>query len=283
MKKLIALSLSLLSLVACASTLNVATMNIEYFGLGGSPAGEFKDEYRIPFLKEFIKNELSEVDVFVFQEIVNKTALYDLMSEQHFSCVSYEHKMPLHQYVVLCYSKRFTFKSLNQDGLSYNLDDVLAGNSNMRPGVWGLLQDEQKKMTLRIIGVHLKAHADGRALRLKQVDALSRRLSNESEQFPTIVLGDFNAHENDKLDFEGIFSKSNFPMSLARYGEEFSYRTLQTSGAYDQAYLSSEIIYSAMVKGPCNNINNLGKRFGQIDFYNRTISDHCPVVYNLKF
>ncbi len=283
MKKLVVWVSLFLTLTACGSVLNVATFNIEYFGLGGSSAGEFKDEYRIPFLKEFMDKELSEVDVFIFEEIVNKESLYKMMAERNFSCVSYERAAFNHQYVVLCHSNRFVFKSLNQDGEGYQLEDVLAGNQNMRSGVWGLLQDSEGKISLRIIGVHLKAHPDGRPLRFKQVQALAKRLGDEKDKFPTIVIGDFNAHGNDALDFEKIFSESPFSLSLARYGEEFSYRTLQFSGAYDQAYVSSHITYSAFVKGPCNNKDNFGKRFDQIDFYNRTISDHCPVVYNLNF
>ncbi len=267
--------------IACSSPLSIATFNIEYYGLAGNSTGTFKDEYRNPFLEEFMKDQIGEAQVIVFQEIVDVPALGSLMAKFNMTCRTYEKQATeLHQYVVLCHKQEFRFESLREDGL-YAMEEVKAGNTHVRPGLWGMLQDREGHPILQIVSVHLKAHKDGTALRLEQIKALSHKLEKDRVAYPTIVIGDFNAHNNDKDEFAKIFALNTSKLKLASYPQANSYRTYEISGAYDQAFISDYLNFKAEVKGPCNLENQSGKRFLNLDFYNRTISDHCPVLYQI--
>lgn len=276
------LSLLILPLtIACASPLSIATFNIEYYGLAGNATGTFKDEYRNPFLEDFMKGQIAQAQVIVFQEIVDVPALSSLMAKFNMNCQSYEKQVTeFHQYVVLCYKQDFRFESLREDSL-FAMEEVKAGNTKLRPGLWGMLQDKAGHPILQIVAVHLKAHEDSAALRLKQVKAIYKKLEKNGAAYPTIVIGDFNAHNNDKEEFAKIFALNSSKLKLASYPQTYSYRTYNVSGAYDQAFISDYLNFKAEVKGPCNLENQSGKRFFNLDFYNRTISDHCPVLYQI--
>ena len=75
---------------AQARDLKVASFNIEWFGLGGSMSGSSSDETRDYDLRRFIKRELGDVDVIVFQEIVDVNRFVDrVIDSDDRWCVTY--------------------------------------------------------------------------------------------------------------------------------------------------------------------------------------------------
>jgi len=274
--------LNLLAIQAKAAPLNIATFNLEYYGRGGNPTGQPNDEYRNPFLSEFLSEQLKEADVIVFEEVIEVEELKKLMLPMKMTCHSYEQQaVDLHQYISLCHKDQYQFVPFQKDG-NFAMYEVQSGNKNLRPGLWGILKDNNNIPLLQIVGVHLKAFEEKAAFRLQQVEALTQKLQENVVSYPTMIIGDFNVYQNEKFDFEKKFGEA-LNLKNISYPELYSYRTITQAKSFDQAYLSNVLTASAHVKGPCNNENHLGTRFQNLDFYNRTISDHCPVLYQITF
>ena len=188
----------------------IATLNLQWFGLGGEFSGTLSDEYRGPWIKEFISIELRDVDVVVFEEIVDVNAFEDLM-QPNFKCVSYHHSSPYHQHVVLCHKSHLEFVKEKDDD-NYAFEDS-ALNPMARPALHGVLKRRNGKALLRIFGVHLKAFPNETKTRLQQLAKIASRIKSLKDGLPVAILGDFNSHiakvtKLKKDDWEYIDRKS---------------------------------------------------------------------------
>ncbi len=291
MKFLNLLLLISLTYTTKAAKLNVASLNLKWFGIGGEISGELQDEYRQEWLKEFLLPHIEEIDVITFQEIINFKLLENISKEFDFKCLSYKNTYYKHQKVAICYNKnKYTHESLS-DYPSYTIDDVGSVNgSRLRPAVILSLKNKSTRNKLaNIIAVHLKASANNKSAltRLKQVEIIEAAIAR-NKSTPTIILGDFNTHkkektklEKDDLDlYKDIFSDSKLTYVKNHLG--VTYRVRGVSEHLDHIFVSDSIVATATrVNDACKLSPSNKKRFKNYLFYNRFISDHCLIQSTL--
>ena len=274
--------------------LRLSTFNIAYYGLGAEAAGSLKDEYRDPWLKEFWPKELMESDVIAFQEIIDVPRIQKLMGGKH-QCVSYDHASPKHQHAVLCYRSDYKFEKEAGDD-NFLIDEVAMGR--YRPALSGLLKNEGGGPLAHIIAVHLKAMPDSSDIRMAQTELIAKRMGSFKDGVPIVYLGDINTHEttltkkiaNDDIMMDTIFKNHGLSLVQVPNPSAYTFRTATYPNPpegykLDRFWVSKEILSGAGAKvlGPCNSAVYDGQRFGRISFYNRFISDHCPVTTILEW
>ncbi|MBL6989444.1 MAG: hypothetical protein ISR65_06685 [Bacteriovoracaceae bacterium] len=286
MKKLVTVCcLQLIFSIAQASyTFTIASFNIRLYGIGGEWSGSFSDEYRDRWVREYLDNFVL-ADVIAFQEIVDRARLKALIADK-FDCASYEVSSNTHQYVMLCWNKfKFNFKMV--PGESNFIIDESALNK-YRPAVYGILTDLDGSKLTYITALHLKALPSGHQKRKRQMEIISARLMSLSDEIPHLVLGDFNtfAQTHDLA----MIKKQLLPLGLIQVQNTnlLTYRTPVFSGSFDHLFISRNInvLSELKVNGPCNlqadGLFGL-KRFDDLKFYNRFISDHCPILLQVQF
>lgn len=263
---LVSLGLSSAAAAAPHRTLSVTFMNIEWFGRNA-------DEARTPKISKFFDDNNLWADVMVFEEIVDVNKLRDEVLEGKYKCQSYTNRDPRHQHVVLCYEKSLTL-AIAADDDNYTLENVQM--TTLRPAVHGILKDASGRRLLQIVGVHLKAMPDKSDVRRQQVQMIADYLDGRADQEPAIVVGDFNAYEDDSAVFADIFGDTLKSVTIR---EDYTFRDAQYRNKFDLAFVSPSLIsgITERVAGPCN-----GGTTAQISKYNQDVSDHCPVNLTLR-
>jgi endonuclease/exonuclease/phosphatase family metal-dependent hydrolase len=278
-----------LSSLAKGSKFNIATFNIKWFGLGGEISGTAKDEFRQPWIKEYLRANHTQTKAIVFQEIVNVNLLKEMMSEFDMSCESYESSKKNHQHVAICLDN--DYELLKEKGESdYVLEEVDTSNGMLRPAVYGIVSHRKtRKKLFHLIAVHLKANTLSTDTRLNQVEVIKNKVKEIGGRIPFVIIGDFNSYTaqatgRDKGDVElisDILSQSN--LSHVEHTFEYTFRTNKTRLLLDHAWVSNDLEYENVEVGKsCNYFSRYATRFDSSPFFNRFVSDHCPLSFNLK-
>lgn len=282
--------LSLLLTIHLYASTTVTTFNLKWFGLGGELSGRQADEYRGPWLKEFLQEYLSKTQIFIFQEVVDKTLLSSLMQEMGFGCSSYNHTTSKHQFVVVCMTSEFSILPEDDDN-NISFEEVgEVDNSKLRPAISGIiLNSKTRKPLFHLLGVHLKAGKLEGETRQKQAKLLAERISSYSDKLPVVLIGDFNTYEKAEGEIEiddfetldSIFESAY----LKRVKHQFrhSYKSFNYGFLFDHVYLSENTNYSNVsIFSACNQSFSNSQRYKNINFYNRFISDHCPLSIDIQ-
>jgi len=253
-----------------AEALVVTSLNIEWFGRGGEISGLSTDEYRLERIKEFIHEVLPASDIYAFQEITNKEALYQIMDK--FECISYDAGTLRHQFVVLC-SKKGLLKSFEVN------HDVRLGSLGLRAALIGNYEIDGE--ITRVVGVHLKAGWRETNKRIRQVQELKKSINDET---PTLVIGDFNTFKKSRTQL--LYDDSQF--LSAAFGQDFDLveneiPTYMGFGGrvFDRAWVKYINKVSASVLGPCKE-DSVVAPFVNEGFYNRFVSDHCALKIEMN-
>ncbi len=263
--KFLIISLSLLFSFQALS-LEVISLNIKWFGRGGDLYGSIEDENRTEHLIDYIHDELPKADVFVFQEIVDKEGLYQIMKD--YECFSYDAGTSSHQFVVMCSKPGLLIRSdVNQES---RLDRL-----GLRAAVIGDYKDGGDKVT-RLIGVHLKAGRGSTVTRLNQIHELKVDLN---EDMPTMIVGDFNTYKSDKT----FFLEDDSLLISQSLGEEFTLAKNQIptymgfgGRVFDRAWGRGFLNLKASVYGPCSG-ESVEPPYSDKYYYRDFISDHCAL------
>jgi len=272
-----------------AKEFNIATFNVKWFGLGGEISGTQRDEFRGPWIKEYISKNLSQSQAILFQEIVDVDKLKHLMAELNMSCHSYDNSRRNHQHVALCLDNDFSLeKESFEENYAFEELDVTGGS--LRPGLRGLIVERRtRKKLFHIMGVHLKANSQSSTTRIKQVKIIAQELNKRKSRIPYVVLGDFNTYnstmngrsKDDKNVFDEILSQVK--LKYVAHKNEYTYRSKSTKLLLDHAWVSQSVeISSVKVGKSCNHYSRSATRFDSSNFFNRFVSDHCPLSFNLN-
>lgn len=241
--------------------LTVTSLNIEWYGRGGSIDGQHQDEYRDSRLKEFLLQEKILSDVYVFQEITDPERLSELLKS--FECRTYDNIQKRHQYVVICTRPELFIAS--------DVDfDVQLGHHGLRPAMMMTIKGENGE-SVQIVGVHLKAGVHETKTRLSQVEKISQS-DKLNQATKVLVIGDFNTFDDDHVLMEDIFNQSHLEgveiPSYTYFGQKP--RTL------DRAWGKNINVKEINIFGPCQK-DSVPHPFSAYDFYQRFISDHCAL------
>jgi hypothetical protein len=252
--------------------LTITSLNIEWYGKGGTIYGTSKDEYRDGHLRDFLTNQIPKTDVFVFQEITDTERLSSVLP--HHTCHTYEIKSGAHQHVSICV--------LDGDQAIFAVaEEVKVGRSNLRPAFSAKLANG-----LNIVGLHLKAGTRETDLRLEQVENLaSSRIVDASLHPKALVIGDFNTfsidrtlRERDDVDLiDSIFSLSGFTRTAHNTPTYFGYR----SKIFDRVWSRGVSIKRAEVFGPCRK-DSVAFPYSKHGYYGKFISDHCALQVEVE-
>lgn len=283
------LACALVGLNIAASSLKITTFNIRWYGLGGEISGHRSDEYRDPFLKEFLSTKYINTDIFVFQEIIDTPRLSDLMDELGHQCVTYNHEQFNHQHLMICLKKTLDIIPEKGDD-DYNFP-LLENRPYMRPAVYGKVIDRfSKKPLLHLVGLHLKAGRFANDERNEQVENLVKRVKEYKDaKIPLVVAGDLNTYRNSSdesresdLNVLGrAFGKVNLTRRTSDY--DYTYRGNSGGNVFDHVYVSQENTSKYVsIWQACGGSNSKDKRFDNLSWYKRFISDHCPVSFRLE-
>lgn len=294
---LFALGLSLSALAGGAQaprTLTVTTMNIRYFGLGGSLSGEPKDEKRDGYIRSFLTGgSVPRSDIYAFQEIVDVERLQRVLP-QNYSCKTYDNNSAKHQHVVLCAAPNLRLDSEPTDNNDI-IDEVAINPEKSRPALHFRIKDAQGNLLGRVVAVHLKAYPEESETRQRQSEAMGRYLSKlKSSGLPTIILGDFNTYpapsnkqtQNDDVLIDSIFKDFELGLKQVVVPAENTFRSPRSRGHFDRIWMSSEL---QLEKAPsvfpvCNTPDGQsGQGFLDPDYYYKNVSDHCPVTVSIRY
>lgn len=266
-----------------AASVSITTFNVRMYGY-------VKDsEVRDPELIKFINESIPASDIIVFEEIMDVPRFTKILPAG-WACITYDHTAP-HQYVLLCHSSRFNFKREPTDDNDV-IDDVSGPKKSLRPAVTAIVTDLKGNTLFRMVGVHLKALPNFSKTRIEQAEIISRYLEKvQDPSIPVVMAGDFNTYKTDlngqaendvdliqkKLD-EANLKLSHLPNDL------FTFRTNWGQSQFDQFYVS----YSLISKKPLQifevcNAAIPGEGVMNLEFYNKLISDHCPVTAEISF
>lgn len=253
----------------------VTTLNIKWFGNGGTKDGDSSDEYRDQELKNFLASYLADTKVFVFQEITDPVRLAKLIP--HFQCGTYQRSMDNHQYVVVCVLETLptTFSTIHAVDL---------GNKGLRPAQMAEITFDNGQK-LQIIGVHLKGFREDTRTRLDQINKLveSPIISGDAQE-PGIIIGDFNTYPNFKTgwryDDDDIIQFALDDHNFNQIGDGHnSYLGKNAFRQFDRAWARKLRILSSRASGPC--ATRFAAPYDNIGYYKKAISDHCPVSFTV--
>jgi len=275
---------------SAAEKITFTSFNIRWFGLGGEFSGLPSDEYRSKWLKEFITNNLATSDVIVFEEIVDVTSLANDVLGQGWACVTYHHPEPRHQHVVLCHKDRFEFVKESDDD-NFAIESIAIDPVKSRPGLSGVLKLKDGRPLAHVVGLHLKADPEHSATRMGQAEQLSSRLKQFSDGLPVVVLGDYNTHpaaltgaaKDDEMLIDEVFAKNEAGLTHVPNPFEFTYHLPEHGAKLDHIWVSSSLLRDSKIDvfSVCNSEAKEGVRFTDLMFYNRFVSDHCPITTTL--
>lgn len=272
--------------ISNARALTITSFNIKLYGQKTS-SGQPTQSERNKAIKEFLDKEVPKSDVFIFEEIMDKTALMKSIVPDH-QCVSYDNSMKEHQYVVLCAKKPYQLLLDEEHDDNFALEAVALGSLGQRPAVHALLADKNGQVLVRIIGVHLSAFPARTTTRLEQMAIIGTHLSATDHKIPTVITGDFNTYPaaltgHAKADWDLIsetLKTEISTISMANHPSAFTFRTPEFRSKFDHFWLSKNIKASPVqVTGQCNSAAE--DESDEVMNYYRLISDHCPVTLQI--
>lgn len=272
-------------------TIKFGTMNMEWYGIGGAMSGEPSDEYRDPFFKEFFAKYLADVDVLMLEEVVDVGRLSQVLPDR--TCTSYESNDYKHQHVAVCLKPGFRFDKEADDD-NYAFEDIARmGNSRLRPALHGVLKRADGSPVAHLIGLHLKAMSTEGEMRAQQVDLLALRIRDLKDQLPVVMMGDMNTFPGNKAGtkvadvdtFKKIFKDRKVNMTFLETAAPNTYKSFPLASKFDHIVVSDGVkqVGDVSVFIACNQPERNAPRFESTEFYNRVISDHCPVTVSLEF
>ncbi len=279
----------LLTTSISASSLKITTFNIRWFGLGGEITGLRSDEYRDQFIKEFLSTKYINTDIFLFQEIIDTDRLSNIMDGLGHHCVSYRHEQFNHQHLMICLKKSLDIvPEKGDDDFIYPLVD---NRPYLRPAIYGQVVDRySRKPLVHLVGLHLKAGPTSIDMRLTQVKNLTKRIKEyKLKNIPVVVAGDLNTYRNSSDDTKVsdlvILGEAFQEVGLTRRTSDYdyTYRSGGSGNSFDHAYVSqtNESKYVEVWRA-CGKSVYKSKRFDNLSWYQRFISDHCPVSFRLE-
>lgn len=265
MKKLLILLFAVVYTPTYALT--ITSLNIEWFGKGGTLRGTIDDEYRVKRLRQLLLEEMTPSDVFVFQEITEPELLQKSFPE--YDCKTYPLRSQ-HQHVVLCANTPGTIEF-------FQVKEVALNSFGLRPAA-GITIKLAPKKKLNIIGLHLKSGLRDSALRLDQL----RELVKKTEYLDNaVIIGDFNAYPKEattlEKDDELLFDEILAPLGFSQAYYEGGTFLNRSQRRFDHAWVKGVNLVATSVFGPCRKDSLQNWRFMDFGFYNRFISDHCAL------
>ncbi|HLE11446.1 MAG: hypothetical protein A2504_17510 [Bdellovibrionales bacterium RIFOXYD12_FULL_39_22] len=275
--------------ILAMDTFSVVSMNLEWFGLGGVSSGRTGDEYRIPWMKEFVNNYFANADIIALQEVVDLSLIPQLVGAQY-NCISYHHSHSKHQHVVLCLKSEFTISMIDgesdfifEDIQEHITKPLSVSESNLRPGIF-LKASHPQLGEIQIMAVHLKAYADGVNQRMRQIG----QIKNVTKNGRWLIVGDFNLQRSDSYNEITMAEEILNTMNRLQGNYQFTYRSGQYRSEFDHMFVSGQFLAGYHIEsiGPCNQPQNMekitGERFEDIRFYNRFVSDHCLIKASIQ-
>ncbi len=266
------------------ASINITTFNLRWFGIGGDPNAP-KPEFRIPIVKKMIETYLQNTGIFVFEEIVKIEALAQILPPG-WQCISYVHPGPTHQHVALCATPAIALNKVSYDD-NFTIEEATGGNPNLRPAMRVDVTEKATKRSLfTIVGVHLKAMPDQTALRVAQVQAISKDLAKIPANRPVVIVGDMNSFTmtetklpQDDIEYilKGLNSVSTGYFHVPYQSNIFTFRSPQFRNQFDQYFVRGTMRVTALpnVFPVCSATQN-GSGYLNFDFYYKNVSDHCP-------
>jgi endonuclease/exonuclease/phosphatase family metal-dependent hydrolase len=279
----LAAALALLSIPALAkkggTPLTFTEVNLNWFGLDGSPDNNAGDETRVDSIRQYLQDQGLMADVMAFEEIVDLDMLKSGILDDAYSCASYDRDDPKHQHVVICVRQGLTFAPADgADGYALESVDV---NGHLRPAVHGIVEDAAGRRLAHVFAVHLKAMPDKSDVRLQQVQALGDYLANRrAGGEPVVILGDWNTYASDPENFQKVLGPNG--LRLAEEPEPYTWASVTENfppAKFDRVWMSDALagkVASLHVIGPCSSGDKT-----EIGDYNTDVSDHCPVSLKL--
>ncbi len=265
--------------------LRISTFNIRWFGLDGDLFGSFGSESRVDTVRAFIDEHLSDRDVLVFQEIVDKELFFTEVVPEY-TCVSYDGRAGKHQHIAVCHTDAYEYRAPVDDD-NFTLEEINTSGF-LRPAVHGTIYTAAGEPVSHLLAVHLKANEQSTERRIEQAEILQARAEAlyEASDLPVIMIGDFNTHfavdtERDEND-EDVLEDILYPLSRVRLPVEYTY---QEKGGktrrLDHAFVSPGVsVLQVVSPGPCDLDRDI--HLPQIETYYDTLSDHCPVIVDLE-
>lgn len=267
-----------------ASSLKITTFNLRWYGLGGEISGQRSDEYRDPFITEFLSTKYINTDIFLFQEVIDTERLGQLMNGLGHHCVSYRHEQFNHQHLMICLKKSLDIvPEKGDDDYTYPL---IENRPYLRPALYGQVIDRySKKPLIHLVGLHLKAGPSSIDARLEQVNNLNKRvLEYRQNNLPVVIAGDLNTYRNSRYEDKesdlvvlgDAFKSIDVTRRTSDY--DYTYRNGGSGNVFDHFYVSdkTETKYVEIWRA-CGGSSRNTKRLENLSWYQRFISDHCPV------
>lgn len=277
---LFGISLALNAGFALSAQLKVSSFNIRFYGNSLSEDSDKVKDGRDSYIKDFLtKENILTSDVIVFEEIVDKEALVGNVLGNEFNCTSYDVRNAGHQHVMVCHKPEYKFEKAADDD-NFILEDVTLGK-NLRPAVHGLLKNQKGQTLAHLVGVHLKAMPNESSTRERQMQVIAGYLNKQDKNTPIIMTGDFNSFEDDADNFTKILNLKGNDMAEVENPSPYTFQDGKYRNKLDRIWASDEVkvISKIEVKGPCNNRSpGEGSGYGNVAYYNKNISDHCPIT-----
>lgn len=263
-----------LLLILCttnAQALTITSLNIEWYGRGGTISGTEADEYRDSRLLDFLLHEIPPSDVYVFQEVTAPERLARIFKP--LVCQTYESEMSRHQFIVICAAESI-FKGADVERT------VQLGHSGLRPAMIGHIKEDNEEV-IHVIGLHLKAGPQESLTRVAQIEALA----NSPALAPrTIIIGDFNTFERDRtnltLNDDELIQNVLTPFNFTQAGGTTPTYLGQYPRTFDRVWVRGVRAQEFKVFGPCG-AGQVNSPYNSRDFYERFISDHCAIQVRL--
>lgn len=267
----------------------VSSFNINWFGLNGNQNGSIGSETRISFLKNFIDQNLSNSDIIIFQEIIDKNLLVNNLMEG-FSCISYEDTLNInHQFIVACIlNKNYGFVKIQ--GESDYIIESVAVSSDLRPALtFGVKDNVSSKILFNIVGLHLKNGLAYGPTRLDQVNEVLNFINASLDENSFLIMGDFNTENPTPPIDEDLIDDLFMNNSLKSFSplvpkSLYTYRNSNYFERYDLAYIESSDeskVSGVSVFSMCTNPQTATYDFFDRIYYNSHISDHCPITVSV--
>ncbi|MCB9254245.1 MAG: endonuclease/exonuclease/phosphatase family protein [Bdellovibrionaceae bacterium] len=276
-------------LSALGQNLRISTFNIKWYGLKSS-TDTVSDYQRDKQLRETLRDELYDSDVIVFEEIVDVPRLERYIIQGKMQCLTYYNSAANHQHVVLCHKSKYRFEKANGDK-NFIIEEVTEGTKKGRPALYGLLRDSYSgEAVAYVVGVHLKAFPEETALRLKQTEAIAKRLRQLTPNIPVIITGDFNTYNRDKTSYNkddnyligDVLDKYRLNMYEVRNYNPYTFLSSSGQNKFDRFFVSDGVGVEEQVSVSdlCAEPGSLST--SDIKWYNDNVSDHCLVSVTLS-
>lgn len=168
----------------------LATFNIRCFGYSGNYHSQNKSEHRLVMLRSFLKDNFSDCDIIILQEIMDLSLLKKVFPDDY-KFYYYSHTYPRHMHIVFVCKPEFDFADITV------IPNTALDQTKSRPILHGKLRKHGLFIS-HIFGVHLKSGYEHTSKRIFQAQTLKEYISKQTGNDPVVVAGDFNSHNKQK-------------------------------------------------------------------------------------